>query len=66
MNVMVNIPDQVFHDMGKYCGTAAYDSFIVSAIQEYIDRQNLNNILKEGYLASRQEDAEICRDFSLL
>jgi hypothetical protein len=62
--LQVTIPDDVFGVLSTFANRQ--DKFVLEAIQEKLERenrQNLNELLAEGYKAAATEDLALTKEF---
>jgi hypothetical protein len=62
--LQVTIPDEIFGVLSSLA--KKQDEFVVEAIKEKLEReqrQNLNQLLAEGYRATAKEDLELAKEF---
>jgi hypothetical protein len=62
--LQVTIPDDVFGVLSSFANRQ--DKFVLEAIQEKLERekrQNLNELLAEGYKATATEDLVLTKEF---
>ena len=63
----IKLPDEIFGVLSAIAKQK--DKFVVEAIKEKIERekkQNLNQLLAEGYKAMAKEDLELTKEFELI
>jgi hypothetical protein len=64
--LQVTIPDDVFGVLSTFANRQ--DKFVLEAIQEKLERekrQNLNELLAEGYKATATEDLALTKEFDI-
>jgi mRNA interferase MazF len=66
INLQISLPDDVFNALTKQSPEFKLSDFVIEAIKLKFQKNNtsLNEILREGYEATANEDAQILKNFS--
>ena len=65
VNLQISLPGEIYQDLQKFVIGKNINDFVIDAIKKRINSRedSFIELLKEGYIANREEDKRISQEF---